>query len=116
MTSVDLPSLLREKEIGTLAMHICIFQPWFRIALQPDRTFSFVMSSPPTSYFLKAAAGIEKGAAQPGHETAGSVSAKHIYEIALVKAKDPAFEGVELQSVCRCVAASARSIGISITD
>ena len=83
--------------------------------LQLDRTYSYVMSSPPTSYFLKAAAGLEKGAAQPGHEEAGSISVKHVYEIALVKAKDPAFEGVPLQSVCRCIAASARSMGISIT-
>ena len=86
------------------------------ITLQTDRTFSFVMSSPPTSYFLKAAAGLEKGASQPGQEVVGSVSVKHIYEIALVKAKDPAFEGVPLQSVCRCVAGSARSMGISITN
>ena len=84
--------------------------------VQTDRTFSFVTTSPPTSYFLKAAAGIKKGAAKPGHEVAGTVSMKHVYEIALVKAKDPAFEGVPLESVCKTVAGSARSLGIKITE
>ena len=83
---------------------------------QSDRTFSFVTTSPPTSYFLKAAAGVEKGASKPGHEVAGTVTVKHIYEIALVKAKDPAFEGVPLESVCKTVAGSARSLGIKITE
>ncbi len=84
------------------------------LSLQSDRSFSFTTSTPPTSYFLKAAAGIGKGAAQPGHEVAGEVSLKHIYEIALVKAKDPVFEGIALESVCKTVMGSARSLGIRI--
>ncbi|XP_064403104.1 large ribosomal subunit protein uL11m-like [Halichondria panicea] len=84
------------------------------VTINSDRSFSFTTSTPPTSYFLKAAAGIEKGAAQPGHQVAGEVSLKHIYEIALVKSKDPVFDGIALESVCKTVMGSARSLGIRI--
>ena len=45
---------------------------------------------------------------------AGEVSLKHIYEIALVKSKDPVFDGIALESVCKTVMGSARSLGIRI--
>ncbi|KAF7776090.1 hypothetical protein Agabi119p4_4483 [Agaricus bisporus var. burnettii] len=48
------------------------------ITVQPDRSFSFVTRTPPVSYFLKKAAGIEKGPARPGHEVTGTVSLKHV--------------------------------------
>ncbi|KAJ3551859.1 hypothetical protein NM688_g4465 [Phlebia brevispora] len=41
------------------------------ITVQPDRTFSFIIKTPPTTYFLKQAAGIEKGTGKPGHEIVG---------------------------------------------
>jgi len=44
----------------------------------------------------------------------GKLSLKHIYEIAKIKAQDPAFEGVPLESVCKTVIGSARSLGIEI--
>lgn len=87
----------------------------YPVATQTNRTFSFVTTSPPTAYFLKAAAGIEKGASKPGHEVAGTVSVKHVYEIAQVKSKDPAFEGIPLESVCKTIVGAARSLGIKVT-
>ncbi len=68
------------------------------------------------SYFLKAAAGVRKGSAKPKHEIVGSVSVKHIYEIAKVKSEDPGFEGQTMFAVCRCIAATARSMGIGVTN
>lgn len=59
---------------------------------------------------------MEKGSSKPGHDVAGSVSVKHVYEIAVVKSKDPAFEGIPLESVCKTIAGSARSLGIKITE
>ena len=41
---------------------------------------------------------------------------KHIYEIARVKAEDPGFEGQTMFAVCRCIAATARSMGIDVTN
>ncbi|KAK3714381.1 hypothetical protein QZH41_020628 [Actinostola sp. cb2023] len=79
-----------------------------------DRTFSFETSTPTVSYFLKSAAGIEKGAQKPGREVAGTVTLKQIYEIAKIKKEDKAFRNVPLESVCKTIMGSARSIGIEI--
>ena len=54
-----------------------------------DRTFTYTQKLPATSYFLKLAAGVEKGASSPGHETVASVSAKQVYEIAKIKQVRP---------------------------
>ena len=52
------------------------------------RTFSFDVKSPPTSWLLLQAAGVEKGANNPGKEKVGKpVSLKHVYEIAKIKQK-----------------------------
>merc|ERR1711991_1020843 len=76
-----------------------------------DRTFEFATSAPPTSFFLKKAAKIEKGAAKPGHEVAGEVSLKQVYEIAKMKHNDPR---QSLESLCRSIVGSARSMGIKV--
>ncbi|XP_068683076.1 large ribosomal subunit protein uL11m-like [Montipora foliosa] len=79
-----------------------------------DRTFTFELNSPPVSYFLKAAAGIEKGAQKPGREVAGTVTLKQVYEIAKIKKQDATCRNVPLRSVCRSVIGSARSMGIKV--
>jgi hypothetical protein len=50
-----------------------------------DRTFEFDVKTPRTSYFLKKAAGLDKGSATPGRATVGRLSVKEIYEIAKVR-------------------------------
>ncbi|XP_038620690.1 39S ribosomal protein L11, mitochondrial [Tachyglossus aculeatus] len=87
-----------------------------RIFVKPDRTFEIKIKPPTVSYFLKAAAGIEKGARNTGREVAGLVTLKHVYEIALVKAQDEAFlrQDVPLVSVVRSIIGSARSLGIRV--
>ncbi|GAW01892.1 mitochondrial ribosomal protein L11 [Lentinula edodes] len=47
------------------------------ITIRPDRTFSFITKTPPTSYLLKKVTGIDKGPAKPGHETLATISLKH---------------------------------------
>uniref|UniRef100_A0A672V6S4 Large ribosomal subunit protein uL11m n=1 Tax=Strigops habroptila TaxID=2489341 RepID=A0A672V6S4_STRHB len=71
--------------------------------------------APPASYFLKAAAGVERGAAQPG-ESGGVVSLKHLYEVALVKQKDPAvaLRGMSLPQLVTALVGSARSLGLRV--
>ena len=49
-----------------------------------------------------------------GHEVAGEVTLKHIYEIAVVKSRDPAFARLSLEQICRVITGSARSLGIKI--
>ncbi|XP_069750252.1 large ribosomal subunit protein uL11m [Narcine bancroftii] len=87
-----------------------------KIIVNPDRTYELKVNKPTVSYFLKAAAGIEKGASRAGHEVAGVVSVKHIYEIAKVKMQDESFhlQDMSLQNVCKCLIGSAQSLGIKV--
>ena len=55
------------------------------IAAYSDKSFDYKIKSPPASYFLKRAAKVEKGSSKPGHETGGTITVKHIYEIAKVR-------------------------------
>lgn len=58
------------------------------ITINPDRTFTFKTRTPPTSLLLKRAAGITSGSGKPGTEIAGTITMKHIYEIAKIKMQD----------------------------
>lgn len=84
------------------------------ITVQPDRTFTFVTKTPPVSYFLKKAANIEKGAGKPGHEVTGTISLKHIYEIAKIKATDDHLKHLSLEAVAKTVVGSAKTLGIQV--
>lgn len=84
------------------------------ITIQPDRTFSFITKTPPTTYFLKKAAGIEKGTGRPGHEVSGTISLKHVYEIAKIKATDEHLKHLKLESIASTIIGSARSLGIQV--
>ena len=84
------------------------------ITVQPDRTFTFVTKTPTVSYFVKKAAGIEKGTAKPGHNILGTISLKHIYEIAKIKATDEHLKHLPLESIARTVLGSARSCGVQV--
>lgn len=84
------------------------------ITIQPDRTFTFVTKTPPVTYFLKKAAGIEKGAGKPGHEILGTINAKHVYEIATIKATDEHMKHLSLETIARGVVGSARTLGLQV--
>ena len=84
------------------------------ITVQPDRTFSFITKTPPSTYLLKKAANVEKGTGKPGHEIIGTISLKHVYEIAKIKATDEHMKHLPLESVARMVVGSARSLGIQV--
>ena len=84
------------------------------ITVQPDRTFTFVTKTPPASYFLKKAAGIEKGTDRAGHVVTGTISLKHVYEIAKIKATDEHMKMIPLESISRMIVGSARSLGVQV--
>ena len=71
-----------------------------------------VTKTPPTTYFIKQAAGIDSGSQRPGHQSAATISAKHVYEIAKVKQQD--MKDVPLESVCRTIVGTARSMGVKV--
>ena len=56
-----------------------------------------------------------RGANRPGHESVGSVTLKHIYEIAKIKQSELRLSGLSLQGLCKSVIAQAKSIGVTIT-
>lgn len=60
-----------------------------RISVNSDRTYQLVIHSPPAAFFIKQAAGIQRGAMSSGIEVAGKITLKHLYEIAKIKLEDP---------------------------
>ncbi|XP_024139678.1 39S ribosomal protein L11, mitochondrial [Oryzias melastigma] len=89
-----------------------------KIHVKPDRTYDLKIGQPTVSYFLKQAAGIAKGASKTGHEVAGIVSVRAVYEIAQVKAQDECFKqrNTPLQTVVKCIIGSAHSLGIKVVN
>jgi len=79
-----------------------------------DRTFTFIMKSPPNSYFLMKAARIEKGSMTPGKEKIGKVTMAQIRDIAQKKMKD--LNAKDLEGACRMIAGSARSMGLEVVE
>ena len=85
------------------------------ITAYADRSFTFVTKTPPASYFLKKAAGVEKGAQTTGKgASAGQVTMAQIREIAEQKMAD--LNANDLDAACRMVIGSARSMGLDIVE
>ncbi len=82
------------------------------ITIYEDRSFSFILKTPPTPVLLRAAAGIEKGAGAPSKETAGTVTDAQITEIAQTKMPD--LNANDLDAAKKQVAGTARSMGITV--
>ena len=79
-----------------------------------DRSFTFVTKTPPASYFLKKAAGIEKGSQTPGKGTVGKVTMAQVREIAQQKMVD--LNAKDLEGACRMIVGSARSMGLEVVE
>jgi len=82
------------------------------ISVYKDRSYDFVLKSPPAAVLLKKAADIEKAAGFVGHETAGSVTMAQVEEIAQMKMND--LNARDLEHACRIIAGTARSCGILV--
>ncbi|KAF5297074.1 hypothetical protein FQA39_LY02654 [Lamprigera yunnana] len=85
-----------------------------RVHVHADRSYDMVIHQPPATYFLKQAAGIQRGAMQVGHEVSGKVTLKHIYEIAKIKIQDPPLQVRTLESVCFMLCGIAKSVGLEV--
>ncbi|MEC9485166.1 MAG: 50S ribosomal protein L11 [Candidatus Izemoplasma sp.] len=84
------------------------------ITVFEDRTFKFITKTPPASYLLKKAAGIEKGAGDQLTEKAGTVTKAQLKEIAEVKMPD--LNANDIEAAMNIVAGTARNMGILIED
>lgn len=83
------------------------------ITIYQDRSFTFITKTPPAAILLKKAAKVAKGAKDPKREKVGRVTREQLEEIAKQKMVD--LNAYDLESACRIVAGTARSMGIEIT-
>ncbi|TMW59080.1 hypothetical protein Poli38472_007225 [Pythium oligandrum] len=81
-----------------------------------DRTFKFEIKTPPASWFLKRAAGVTNGSATAGQQEVGTVHLRQIYEIAKVKQQDEHVDYIDLESICKSLIGSAKSMGIRVVE
>ena len=77
-----------------------------------DRSFTFIMRTPPASYFLKKAAKIESGAKTTGRDVVGKVTMAQIREIAEKKMVD--LNAHDIEAACKMIVGSARSMGLTV--
>ena len=82
------------------------------ISVYADRSFSFVMKTPPAAELLKKAAGVKKGAENSLTDKVGKVSKKQVEEIAEIKMPD--LNSADLVGASKVVAGTARSMGITV--
>jgi len=83
------------------------------ITVFEDRSFTFVLKTPPTPVLLRQAAGAEKGSVTPGRTAAGTVTDAQVAEIAQVKLPD--LNTDDLEAAKRQVVGTARSMGITVS-
>jgi large subunit ribosomal protein L11 len=84
------------------------------VTVYNDRSFEFILKSPPASVLLKQAAQVAKGAANPKADKVGKVSKAQVVEIAKAKFSD--MNSSSIEQACKVIAGTARSMGIEITD
>ena len=84
------------------------------ITVYADRTFTFVLKSPPAAVLLKQAVGLAKGSGVAGKESVGQVNKAQLSEIAKTKMKD--LNAFDLDHAERIIAGTARSMGLEVVD
>jgi len=84
------------------------------ITAYEDRTFTFVIKTPPNSYFIKKAAKIEKGAKKPGSEKVGKITKAQVREIA--EKKMPDLNCHTIESAMQQIIGTARNMGVDVVD
>ena len=84
------------------------------ITVFSDKSFSFITKTPPVSFYLKKAAGKDKGSSEPGRTVGGSVNIHQIKEIAENKMKD--LNAANIEGAIEMVKGSARSMGLEVLE
>ena len=84
------------------------------ITVYADRTYSFITKTPPASFLLKQAAGVEKGSGEPNQEKVGQVSMAQVEDIAKTKLVD--LNAASLEGAVQIILGTARSMGIEVGD
>ncbi len=84
------------------------------ITIFQDRSFTFILKTPPAPVLLKKAAGVEKASGVPNRNKVGSVTRKQVREIAEMKMRD--LNAVDVEGAMRMIEGTARSMGIDVKE
>ncbi|PPI88960.1 50S ribosomal protein L11 [Candidatus Pantoea edessiphila] len=84
------------------------------ITVYTDRTFSFIIKTPPASVLLKKVVGIKSGSSKPNQEKVGTINRTQIIEIAKVKSVD--MTGSTIEAMSRSIEGTAISMGLVVED
>jgi large subunit ribosomal protein L11 len=84
------------------------------ISVFEDRSFTFVLKTPPASVLIKKAAGIEKGASEPNKQNVGSITRAQLQEIAQTKMPD--LNANDIEAAMRIVEGTANNMGVKIAE
>ena len=84
------------------------------ITIYEDRTFTFILKTPPAAELIKKAAGLSKGSAAPHTDKVGKLTAAQVREIA--EAKMPDLNANDVEAAMKIVAGTARSMGVTVAE
>ncbi len=82
------------------------------ITVYSDRSFTFIMKTPPASVLIRKAIGIEKGSGAPNTNKVGKITRKQIEEVATTK--QPDLTAADMEAAVRTIAGTARSMGVDV--
>jgi len=102
------------KEYNAKTQHQAGFIVPVEITIYEDRSFTFVVKSPPASDLLKKAAGVEKGSGEPNRNKVGKVTRAKLIEIAETKKED--LNAADIDAAVRMIEGTARSMGLQVVD
>lgn len=84
------------------------------ISVFEDRSFTFILKTPPASTLIKKAAGVETGSGEPNRKKVGSITRSQLQEIA--KTKMPDLNANDIEAAMRIVEGTARNMGVTVND
>lgn len=84
------------------------------ISVYEDRSFTFVLKTPPASVLIRKAAGVERGSAEPNKKKVGSITKAQLQEIAQTKLPD--LNANDIDAAMKIVAGTAKNMGVKVVD
>jgi large subunit ribosomal protein L11 len=84
------------------------------ITVYSDRSFTFILKTPPASVLVRKALGLDKGSARPNTQKVGKITRAQLETIA--KTKTPDLTAADLEAAIRTIAGTARSMGVDVVE
>lgn len=109
---INIPAFVKEFNDKTAAQAGLIIP--VVMTIYKDRSFSFIMKTPPVAVLIKKALNIESGSAKPNRDKVGKLTSSQVREIATMKMKD--LNASSIESAISMVKGTARSMGITVVD